>query len=208
VSILIFQHCSIIFLQKKTLLDYWVRFVRKVHLPNSWSNPVKCYPLTNFGNAKLWLRWLMEILEPTILLVSLNFQHRSSDRANRCLKFCTFLSELARTCFVDLMFWLDAFEISIIAVKSLVTDFVYLTILLDSKKGMASSGWSPMQRKGPDALTGTELNAAVYRYLQESGLTTRVQCSRILVGYCLYLFVSSFLGTGHCVVRDLHIGQN
>jgi len=92
------------------------------------------------------------------------------------------------------MFWLDAFQISIIAVKSLVTDFVYLTILLDSKKGMASSGWSPMQRKGPDALTGTELNAAVYRYLQESGLTTRVHCSHILVGYCLYLFVSSFLG--------------
>ncbi|CAN6298578.1 unnamed protein product [Urochloa humidicola] len=26
-----------------------------------------------------------------------------------------------------------------------------------------------MQRKGPDALTGTEINAAVYRYLQESG---------------------------------------
>ncbi|OEL36970.1 BURP domain-containing protein 12 [Dichanthelium oligosanthes] len=39
------------------------------------------------------------------------------------------------------------------------------------KKELVPSVWSPMQRKGPQGptLTGTELNAAVYRYLQESG---------------------------------------
>jgi hypothetical protein len=29
-----------------------------------------------------------------------------------------------------------------------------------------------MEKKGPQVLTGTELNAAVYRYLQESGFRT------------------------------------
>ncbi|XP_062213362.1 uncharacterized protein LOC133914250 [Phragmites australis] len=39
----------------------------------------------------------------------------------------------------------------------------------DSKKGLIHSLWAPMERKGPAALTATELNAAVYRYFQESG---------------------------------------
>ncbi|KAL5683345.1 hypothetical protein ACJX0J_009730, partial [Zea mays] len=38
-----------------------------------------------------------------------------------------------------------------------------------SKKGLVLSVWFPMEKKGPQALTATELNAAVYRYLQESG---------------------------------------
>ncbi|RCV41889.1 hypothetical protein SETIT_9G170800v2 [Setaria italica] len=39
----------------------------------------------------------------------------------------------------------------------------------DFKKGLVPSVSSSMQRKGSEALTGTELNAAVYRYLQDSG---------------------------------------